>query len=98
MLHEIRKFCASFLLGAAVAAYGMHNYVYSLNSDLEGRMVEGGWCADRDPRRIVYLFACRDSYYAAQLQHDDSISAAAQAEADSILAQMSVTKKKAKKR
>lgn len=98
MLHEFRKFCASFILGSMVAAYGVHNYDYSLNKDIETRMVDGGWCADRDPRRIVYLFACRDTYYAAQLQHDDAVSAAAQADTDSILAQMSATKKKAKKR
>lgn len=97
MLHEFRKFCISFIIGSAVAGYGVHNYDYSLNADLSARMVEGGWCLDADPRGIAYLFACRDSYYAAQIQHADAIDAGAQAELNALVARTSQPKKAKKK-
>ena len=92
-LSSVRTVALFFLMGAATGAYGEWRYTHTISDDIQARMVEGGWCAQTDPRKVVYLFACRDAYYAQALQENDAQRAA---EVTTILNSMEQTQPKAK--
>lgn len=89
----IRTVSLIFLAGSATGAYGAWRHSTTITDDIQARMVEGGWCAQADPRKVVYLFACRDVYHAEALQQRD---AEVDAEVNTILSDMAKREPKAK--